>query len=219
MDFLKTKIVAADDHPIILDGIHHLLEGEEEFLLVATVNEPGKIIETLIREKADLLLLDLNMYGDNMLDLVPSILKHIPNIKIVIFSSYSVPKLIKESYRVGVHAYILKDTTKKELLAVLRKVRDGKVKQRNKLLKQDILYNDPSFQPELKDDFSKMNQLSDREREILQLIVQGNTEHEIAKKLFISKHTVHSHRKNILKKLDLHNTTEVIKYAYENQLF
>lgn len=214
----KIKIIAADDHPIVTDGIKLSLKDIPDFDFVGVAHNEAKLYSILNQYNPDLLILDLNFKGDNSLQYLDRIYQICPKLKVVIFSSYNTPSLIKSALSSKVNGYLLKDTPKEELIEAIYTIHSGGtyVSKNAQLGRDDFkqISNDNS----LLDGFLKKNNLSYRELEIIQLIVKGLTSEGIAEHLYISKHTVQSHRKNILRKLSLHSKAEIVKFAYENNL-
>ena len=212
----KIKIIAADDHPIVIDGLKLSLQDNTDITFIGDAYSETQLYSILQQCSPDILILDLNIKGDNSLSYLDQIYAIRPQIKIIIFSSYDTPSLIRSSLKTKINGYLLKDTPKEELIEAIYKVNSGEryISKNIKLENLDA-DNSNSF---LIDDFLKKNNLSQRELEVIQWIVKGLTSDDIATQLFISKHTVQSHRKNILRKLSLHNKADIVKFAYENNL-
>ena len=212
----KIKIIAADDHPIVIDGLKLSLQNNTDITFIGEAYSETQLYTILQQCSPDILILDLNIRGDNSLSYLDQIYAIRPQLKIIIFSSYDTASLIRSALKTKINSYLLKDTPKEELLDAIYKVHAGEryISKNIKLENLDAEVAN-SF---LIDDFLKKNNLSQRELEVIRLIVKGLTSDDIASKLFISKHTVQSHRKNILRKLSLHNKAEIVKFAYENNL-
>lgn len=212
---MPVRIVVADDHPVVLDGIRLMLDSLDGYLLVGVATSLKEIISVCVTAFPDVLILDLNIDGKNSLDLVPELVHRHPDLKIIVFSAYQSNGLVKTALDIGVHGYLLKDASKSEWVAALTAVEKGKV-YLSKYLKTNVA---PLFE-ELIDivDFQQIAALSEQEKKIIRLTAQGLTEQEMADNLFISKHTVHTHKKNIFRKLHLHTNADLVKFAYENNL-
>jgi DNA-binding NarL/FixJ family response regulator len=206
------KIVIAEDHPIVIDGIKLLFAQSTDYEVVGEANNEKEIISVCHNIQPDFLVLDLNLGGKNSTDLIPEIKNRFPKLKILIFSSYQTSVLIKKALSLGVEGYLLKDATKKDWLEALASLVEDKI-----YLSKSIrhFHEESTFDM---DKFSQIAHLSEQERRIINLIINGLEEKEIAENLFISKHTVHTHKKNILRKLNLHTNTDLVKFAYENNL-
>lgn len=188
------KIAIIDDHLIFLKGLSMLLEQEEHFKVIYICNTYSELMKNLQSDVPDILISDISMPEINGIELSKRIKNHHPEIKILMMSSYSDMVSADE-----VDGYLLKDTDSETLIESIKKiVRNG----------AKVFYKD--FQPVREYDFSK-NIVSKREREIISCIGKGFTTDEIAEKLFISKHTVETHRKNIFNKLQVNNIAALVK--------
>ena len=194
------KIAIVDDHQVILDGLNTMLTGEEQISICKTISSTEALITILQAIHFDLLLLDVEVNGVNTFSLIPHIKANFPQAKIIIFTSYDRLAFRKKAARLGVDAYLVKAANKEQILTSIYKVLhiETAIPNRSKNLLQ--------------------KKLSDRELEILVLVAKGNTSQKIAEQLFISKHTVQWHRKNILTKLQLSSMGEMIKFAIEQKL-
>ena len=212
-----SKVIILDDHPMIIDGIRLLLEGAQQFVLTGQANDIRELI-TLLDSPAGILILDLNIKGKNILDQIPVIRAKKPAVKILVFSSYNTPSLVRKAFAQQVNGYLLKDTTQDELLEALGRIASGKVfiGKNVHVPKNGLVFKEPD--DDLKDVFQKKYALTEREVEIIRLMAKGHDSKNMAAALFISQHTVQSHRKNIMRKLDLHSAAEVTRFALENGL-
>ncbi|MBL0763715.1 response regulator [Marivirga atlantica] len=203
------KILLVDDHVILMDGIKSLLEGVEEFEVVATKNTAEDALLYLKQQDIDILVTDYNLPGMDGLDLVRAVKKVIPKIKIIVLSQHDEVHLVKEILKEGVQGYILKKDTHKELISAIHQISEGKMfmsSEINKLLVDSLSFPD------------EHRLLTDREREILKLIAQEYTNKMIAEALFISERTVETHRKNIFRKTKTNSLVGLIKFGYANNL-
>lgn len=188
------KIAIIDDHLIFLKGLTMLLEQEEHFKVSYSCNTYSDLMRNLQSEIPDLLITDISMPQINGIELSKMIRKLYPTVKILIMSSYS--NMVSTD---DVDGYLLKDADSDVLIAGIKNMvwNDAKVFHKD-------------FQPAAKYDFSK-NIVSKREKEIISYIGKGFTTEEIAEKLYISKHTVETHRKNIFNKLQVNNIAALVK--------
>jgi DNA-binding NarL/FixJ family response regulator len=212
---MSVRIVVADDHPVVLDGLRLMLNSIEGYELVGVATSLKEIISVCASTLPTLLILDLNVEGKNSLELVPELYHRHPSLKIIVFSAYQSTRLVKKALETGVHAYLLKDASKSEWLEALTAIGQGRT-YLSKYLKVNVA---PVFD-KLADvaDFPQVAGLSEQQKKIIRLTAQGLTEQELADALFISKHTVHTHKKNIFKELRLHTNADLVKFAYENNL-
>lgn len=212
------KIITLDDHPMITDGVELLLENYADFQFVAAAHSWEELISKIRIELPDILILDLNIRGSNILNRIDPLLQQFPHVKILIFSSYNSPSLVKKAFAKNVNGYLLKDTTQDELLEALETIATGKIYIGNRVAATKRENFKIATNRELEDDFEIKNKLSNRELQVVQLMVEGLDSKEIANRLFISSHTVQSHRKNILRKLNLHSASEVVRFALQHNL-
>lgn len=207
------KIAIADDHQIVLDGYSSILSNVSNVKIVAMANNGKGILDILETSPIDLVLLDLNMPVLNGLETTNLIRKKHPNVKILILTMFEDAMHIKEMIEAGVDGYLLKNSSRSMLLRAIDSIMDGKsyfdaevTKNILKKFKQTVeIENDTVV-------------LSERELEIIACVAKGLTNQEIANKLFISIHTVKTHRKNINFKLNIHNPAELLHFAKQKNL-
>lgn len=203
------KIFLTDDHEILIGGLVKIIEGENEFEIVGTAGTVQDTMDQLSRKKVDLLITDYNLPDDDGLSLVRKVKRKYPEMKILILSMHDEGHLVKEILKEGINGYLVKKDSQKELIEALYSVKAGKI-----YLSSDInsmLIRNLNHQEETR-------LLTDREREVLQLIAKEYTNKQIAEELFISERTVETHRKNIFRKTKTNNLVGLIKFAYANNL-
>jgi DNA-binding NarL/FixJ family response regulator len=204
------KIIIADDHSIIRDGLKALLEKNPLFAVVGEAANGLELIELLKVKSCDIVCTDISMPAMDGVEATKQIDKKYPKIKIICLSMHEQVDYIKKMMEAGAVGYIFKDSSQEELQLAIETVYQGKKYFNQKLF--DILLND-------KKSASKNEVvLSTREKEILKLIAEEFTNAEIAEKLFISVRTVDTHRQNLLQKLDVKNTAGLVKYAIKSAL-
>lgn len=210
------KIIILDDHPLIIDGLKQLIDSSSAFEVAAGCASFEDLRKAL-QKSSDILILDLNIKGRNSLERMDEIRFKQPRLKILVYSSYNTPSAVAKAFKKGVDGYILKDTGQEELLLALETVaRDesyigkGVAVRKNQVRKK--------IASEFEDDFIKRTRLTKREKEVMWAIVEGLESQDIAGRLFISLHTVQTHRKNLFRKLGVHSAAELIKYVLEKGL-
>ncbi len=209
------RIAAADDHPVVLEGIRLMLDSLGGCELVGTAASLKELVSVCAATRPDLLILDLNIEEKNSLDLVPDLQRRHPGLKILVFSAYQSPGLVKKALESGVQGYLLKDALRAEWVDALASIGQGKTYLSRQLKTERMA----TFHEESKmADFLQLALLSEQQKKIIRLTAQGLSEQEIADALFLSKHTVHTHKKNIFKKLGLHTNADLVKLAYEKKL-
>jgi len=208
-----TRIVVADDHPVVLGGLRMMFETIPGYELIGEASSLKETLTVCENLRPDVLILDLNFDGKSSLDLVPELRSRFPAMKILVFSAYHSTGLVKKALEAGVQGYLLKDASKTEWTEALSMLMQGKIYLSRHISR--VAFKLDEFQ---NSDFYQLTNLSEREKNIIQLIADGLMEDKIAEVLFISKHTVHTHKKNIFKKLQLHTNADLVKFAYENGL-
>ena len=201
------KILIADDHQLFNDGIKSLINNELNIEVIGQVYDGNAVTAFVKKQVPDLILLDINMPFMNGVEVAEILLKSCLNLKIIALTMYAEPKYIKEFQRIGVQGYLMKNASKDELLKTIESVFLGNKMYDNKLIVNNL---------HSEDSFVKFRNLTKREVEVIKLLKDGMTSQAIADTLFLSVFTVNTHRKNILFKLNLKNTADLIKYAMEN---
>lgn len=209
------KVFIADDHPIVTYGVSGIIEQKSDFELVGTASSSADLRKKLPPAKPDVLLLDLNMPGDDYTLNLNYLKEEFPKLKIIIYSQYTESDLIRQLLRDGVAGFLPKASTPADLHEAIKTVYAGQ-----RYIHSSVSFAKPNAVGEapFKDDFHKRLGLSRREQEILELISKGLTSSLIGQTLFISKHTVETHRKNILRKLDFNSSTELVRFAVQQGL-
>ena len=209
------NLILADDHHLIIDGISKLLENEADINIVASCSNGKEVLEILPKTTIDVLLLDLDMPVMNGLQCAESVKKQYPEVKIAILTMHQEKALIQRFIEFGVEGYFLKTIQKDELIHAIKTIAAGgnyfPSDVTKALLQKQNIIPDVTQSPLLKE-------LTRRETEIVSLVAQGFSNNEIGKKLFISPRTADTHRTNIMRKLDLHNVAEIVRFAFQNKL-
>jgi len=218
------KIVIADDHPIVREGLKAFFQRQsfQQFSILGEFGNGQELSKSGLLSDCDLLILDLNLEKVNGLDVIETIKARRNAPRILVFSRYKEPRLIKSAFRKGADAYVLKDAHVSDLMEGIRQVL-----RNERYLGQGVVINESgngvpvstiNGNGTFEDRFVRKYNLTKRELEILHLITQALSNKEIAKRLFISYQTVSVHRKNIMRKMGVSNTAGLIKTAYENSL-
>jgi DNA-binding NarL/FixJ family response regulator len=210
------RILIADDHKIIRDGIKALLRDIKEFHIAGEAENGLKTIDQIDLLKPDVILMDISMPGMSGIECTLKIKSTHPEIKILVLSMSKEEEHIRKMLEAGASGYILKNTGKEELIKAIKAVSEGNYYFSNDVtesLMKEILF--PSHS-----DINKTTkvELTERETEILSLISMEYTNSEIAEKLFLSVRTIDAHRRNILGKTGCRNTAGLVRFGIENGL-
>jgi len=204
----KIKILLVDDHELFNDGLKSLLSTEQHLEIVGQVFDGKNVTYEVQKHSPDIVFLDINLPNQNGIEIAKILLRDFPSTKVILLTMYEDQSMLKEAKKVGVQGYILKNSTKKELLHGIKIIYEGKNHFDEKINKDSELQN--------KDNFTKKYALTDREVEIISLVKEGKNSYEIAEKMFLSYLTIKTHRRNIHFKLGTSTTPELIKFANEN---
>ncbi|MCH7411034.1 response regulator transcription factor [Belliella sp. DSM 111904] len=207
------KILISDDHQMFIDGLKSILNFSEEIEVVGQAMSGKEVLSFCERKEVDIVIMDINMPEMDGIETTKKLILSHPKVKILGLSMHNDRSFISDMLKAGAHGYILKNTGAQDLLAAIKSLHQGENYLGDEV-KQTLLN---TF---IKNTFKQQvsEKLSEREFEVLESIASGLTTNEIADKLFISKNTVETHRKNLLYKLGAKNTAELIKNAYKKRL-
>jgi two-component system nitrate/nitrite response regulator NarL len=208
-----TKIIIADDHQIVIDGIKSLLQSEVEIQIIGEAQNGKVLLESEHLTEADLVLMDLGMPELNGLEASKALRIAHPNIKILVLTTYADQRSIKDMVKIGVDGYVLKDSGKANFLEAISTIMAGEKHYDKRVT--DVLMN--SFNPK-KSQSTTPTPLTEREKDVIRLIAEGLSTNEIANKLFLSAFTIETHRKNIFTKLGFNKVASLVRYAIEEGL-
>jgi two-component system, NarL family, response regulator NreC len=209
------KIVLADDHQVIRDGLRALIEQQSDMEVVAEADNGREILGVVKAASPDLVIMDIGMPDLNGIEATRQLLEQLPRLKVLALSMYSDRRMVAGMLSAGASGYLLKDCAFDEIAVAIRAVAD------------DRTYLSPSVTDVVVEDYvtrvsaeeaSTFTVLTPREREVLQLLAEGNPTKDIAAKLFISVKTVETHRRQIMDKLHLYSVPELTKYAIREGL-
>jgi len=210
---MAKRIVIVDDHDIIRAGIKSVLKPHAEYEVCAEAKNGDEALECVEKFKPDILLLDISMPKIGGLDIIARVKRVSPQTKIIIISVHKLGAYVLKALRQGVSGYLNKDNVAEELILALSRVGAGKV-YLGEAISEYLA--DSVKEPKKKNE--AMATLNERESDVLRLVVEGKTAKEMAEILFISRRTVENYKNSILKKMNLHRTNDLIKYALENKI-
>ena len=207
------RIAIADDHEIVRNGLKMLIDKEEGMKVQEEASSYSELIELLEEENIDLLILDLNLGDTNGIESIENVSNSFPTLPILILSTYPEEPYAIQTFKAGASGYLNKTVISSELIKAIHKITAGK-KYISESLAENLAYG---FSLE-KHDTDPVELLSKREFEVLSLIASGKTYKEIAGKLDLSPKTVSTYRTRILEKLNLTNTSQLLRFAYEHNI-
>lgn len=211
---MATTVHVADDHSVFRAGLRALIEKEKDFLVTGESGNSFDTMKSVIKDKPDVLILDINMPGISTSNVVENLTKEMPNLAILVLTIHDEEYYLKEFLKAGARGFMVKTSTSQELIRALHIVVKGET------------YVDPALSKHLITNYlgeqtkksKKDEKLTKRERQVFEKLVYGYTNQEIAKDLTISKRTVDSHRASIMSKLGLNSRAELVRYALQHGL-
>jgi two-component system response regulator NreC len=205
------RIVLADDHTLFRQGLRRVLEEQPGWHVVAEASDGAEAVRLTLEWEPQIVILDIAMPRLNGVEATRQIGRRLPDVRILIVSMYSDDLYITQALQAGAHGFILKDSADADLVRAVRDLAAGKS------------YFSPDVSKVVLDDYvrhladrgvtDRFDALSEREREVFQLIAEGHSNKEIAHLLHVSPGTVETHRARIMEKLDLHSAAEIVLYA------
>ena len=199
----RIKVLIVDDHPMVLEGMRSMLTQINFVDIVGTAANAYEAIELIKAAAPDIVITDINMPEISGIELTLKIKKEFPEIKVIAMSTFKERSYITQMIQNGASGYLIKSASKEEIEEAILSVHEGKL----------YMSLDISLSAFDKQEINNVPILSSREKEVLDLIADGFTNPQIAEKLFLSLHTVDSHRKNPLTKFGINNTASLIKLA------
>ena len=207
------KLLLVDDHLMFLEGLQSLFQDENTIEISGVATNGKKALEFLEKHSVNIVITDISMPEIDGFELISTIKKKYPKTCVLVLSMHNEPRIISKLIKQHINRYLLKNAEKEELLKAINLLVKGENYFSEEVKK---IYTENSFSRKKRTGF--VPELSKREKEVLKLITEEYTAKEIAEKLFISQHTVESHRKNIFSKLNVKNMAGLVKYTIENNL-
>jgi len=212
----KLRILLADDHGVVRKGLRFLLESEPDLEVVGEAADGRQAVDMAEKLHPDIVVMDIAMPWLNGIDATGQIVKQQPAVGVIMLSMHSDEEYLVRTLTAGAKGYLLKDSAETDLVQAVHSVSDGKP------------FFSPAIAKTLLEDYVRRLQqrgltdsydlLSDREKEVLQLLAEGKTNKDVASLLNLSTHTVETHRTHIMQKLNLHNTAEIVLYAVRKKI-
>jgi two-component system response regulator NreC len=212
----KIRVLLADDHGVVRKGLRFLLESERDLEVVGESSDGRQAVQDAETLRPDVIVMDIAMPRLNGIEATSQIVKRSPDSSVIVLSMHSDEEYLVRALTAGAKGYLLKDSAESDLVSAVRSVSGGRP------------FFSPSIASTLLENYVQQLQqrglsdsyhlLSDREKEVLQLLAEGKTNKEVATVLNLSTHTVETHRTHLMQKLNLHNTAEIVLYAVRKKI-
>jgi DNA-binding NarL/FixJ family response regulator len=207
------RVVLADDHALVREGIRHVLDAEPGIEVVGEASNGADAVTLALQHRPDVVLLDITMPGENGLRAAARLRELMPDVRILMLSMHDNAEYVREGMRIGTNGYLLKDSAGEELRAAIRAVHSGGTFFSPAVVRRLTAAPEVSAPPPAV--HAQLAQLTPRERDVLQGIVDGHTNKAIAAQLGISRRTVEAHRESLMRKLEIHNVAGLTRFALE----
>jgi two-component system response regulator NreC len=212
----QIRILLADDHAVVRDGLRALLDRQNDLSVIAEASDGRECVQRAEELSPDVVIMDVAMPKMNGIEATRRILADRPSTAVIVLSMHQDESYVLQSLKAGARGYLLKDSPREDVLEAIRTVAAGRSFLSRKV--RGMLQEDYVQQLRSKGLDDSQDLLTDREREILQLLAEGRTNKEVANALNISSTTVETHRSHILRKLNLHSTADLILYAVRKKI-
>jgi two-component system response regulator NreC len=212
----KIRVFLVDDHTVVRQGLRRILESDEEIEIVGEAGDGRTAIDLVQKLRPHVVVMDVAMPELNGIEATRQILKRVEGAKVLVLSMHGDDVYVRQALKAGARGYLLKDSEDLDLIKAVKAIRAG-----------GSFFSPPVSKVVLSgylgdkvdgDAVDGVARLTDREREVLQLIAEGKTNKEVAHALSVSVNTVETHRKHIMEKLDLHNTAELVRFAIRTKI-
>ncbi len=211
---MSIRVVLADDHTMVRDGIKAVVDSQGgEIEIVGEASNGKEVLDLADNGQADVYVVDISMPILNGIETTERLLKKDPKCKVIILSMHNERSFLEKAMKLGAKGYILKESAIGEILDAIRQVHMDRFFLSPEISKHIVHGFLGNEKPKKGPNNNKVGELTGREREILQLIAEGFTTKDMARQLDLSVNTVHVHRNNIMRKLDIHKQAELIRYA------
>lgn len=216
----KHRIVITDSNPIVIEGFISLFRESADNEVVGIAHDGGDLRLLLDKIEVDTVFLDLKLPGTNIYRLIKDLVVTYADVKIIAFTNYTMPKLVQDVMEFGVHAYLSKTASLNEILDTVDRVHKEERFISNSVYQKDQKPKaaENEFSIPQSEDFVLFSELTEREMDIVILLSRGYTNKEMAEKLFLSKYTIETHRKNLMKKLKLKTSGQLVYFAAQQGL-
>ena len=207
----RLRIALGDDHTLMRQGLRRILENRDDWEVVAEASDGREAVQQIVAAPPDVAILDVGMPLLNGIDATAQIVRRCPTVNVLILSMHADEEYIVRALKAGAKGYLLKDSADTELIRAVEAVSTGKSFFSPAAAK--VMLDDYLRHLSDKGVIDRFESLSEREREVFQLVAEGHSNKEVAEVLSVSPTTVETHRAHIMQKLDVHNTAELVLYA------
>ena len=207
----RLRILIADDHTLVRQGLRKILETEPDWTVIAEAGDGREAVRQATEHQPDIVILDVAMPLLNGVEAVQQIHRRVPHVRLLVLSMYADEAYVTRAVRAGAAGYLLKDSADTDLIRAVAAVAQGKSFFSPGVAR--VLLDEYVRQLSERGITDRYDALSEREREVFQLVAEGYSSKEIATLLQISPATVETHRAHVMEKLDVHNTAELVLYA------
>jgi two-component system response regulator NreC len=212
----KIRVFLVDDHTVVRQGLRRILESDEEIEIVGEAGDGRTAIDLVQKLRPHVVVMDVAMPELNGIEATRQILKRVEGAKVLVLSMHGDDVYVRQALKAGARGYLLKDSEDLDLIKAVKAIRAGGSFFSPPVSKVVLSgYLGDKAEGDAEDGVAR---LTDREREVLQLIAEGKTNKEVAHALSVSVNTVETHRKHIMEKLDLHNTAELVRFAIRTKI-
>jgi len=213
---MPIKVFLADDHAVVRDGLRALLEAHADITVVGDAADGRKAVDQVRKLRPDVVIMDIAMPGLNGIEATQQIRESCLLTQVVILSMHSSPEHVFRALQAGARGYLIKESAGKEVAVAVRALHAGRRYFSQQIT--DTVIDDYIHQRQFSSDRSPLGSLSPREREVLQLVVEGKSSVEIAEILFLSPKTVETYRSRVMEKLGIHDLPSLVKFAIQHGL-
>ena len=210
----KIRVLLVEDHTVVRQGLRHILEIDPEIEIVGEVGDGRAAVEAAHRLAPTVAVVDISLPHLNGIEVTRQLAKASPDTKVLILSMHTDGGYVRQSLKAGAKGYLLKDADDQDLIRAVTALSGGE-SYFSPAVSKFLL---DGYLQERHDPTDELGLLSDREREVLQLIAEGKSNKEVAQALDVAVSTVESHRKHVMEKLDLHNTAAIVRFAVRKGL-
>jgi DNA-binding NarL/FixJ family response regulator len=215
MEMVPTRLLIADDHPLVRLGLRYVLEDQPNWKVVAEAQDGREAVAKALETKPDIAILDIAMPVMSGLEAAAHITSEIPATKVLILSMHQTDTIFKKVLAAGARGYVLKSDAPRDLVTAVEAVRGNKTFFTPRVLR---MMADGALSGKRAAAADEFLCLTPRQRQVVQLIAEGKSNQEIGAVLHITEHTADTHRTNVMQRLNLHSVSEIVRYAVRNDV-